>query len=229
MPPEKAKLLCPVVTSSSLVLVSRGRILFEPWQRGIDLVPGVRVRGPDIHLQIEPTRIIQACRSDRDDMRDCVGLALNRRAAFRAEAPMGLATHFTGRGMEAQCALPELESCGRHDDERRKRPPAGSLAIPAVTVQHHHRFGSAFVANLAASASAGEGRGYFAHILFVRRSTAAGRGRRRRRLGPIGFVRIGKLVGAITIMVPDPFHCEAQVVFVAALGHQVKDPVGAHE
>jgi len=77
---------------------------------------------------------------------------------------MGLATHLTGRGMEAQCALPELESCGRHDDERRERPPAGSLAIPAVTVQHHHRFGSAFVANRAASASAGEGCGYFAHI-----------------------------------------------------------------
>ena len=47
--------------------------------------------------------------------------------------------------------------------------------------------------------------------------------------GPIGFVRIGKLVGAVTIMVADPFHREAQVVFVAALGHQVKDPVGAHE
>jgi hypothetical protein len=62
--------------------------------------------------------------------------------------------------------------------------------------------------------------------LFVRRSTAASR---RRCLGPIGFLRIGKLVGAVTIMVPDPFHGEAQVVFVAALGHQVKDPVGAHE
>ena len=64
---------------------------------------------------------------------------------------MGLATHLIGRGMEAQCALPELESCGRHDDEGRERPPAGSLAIPAVTVQRHHRFGTAFVANLAAS------------------------------------------------------------------------------
>jgi len=162
-------------------------------------------------------------------MWDGVGLALDRRAAFRAETPMGPATHLTGRGVEAQCALPELESCGRHDDERRERAPAGSLAIAAVTVHHHQRFGSAFVANLAASASAGKGRGYFVHILFVSRSTVAGRGRRRRRLGPIGFIRIGKLVGAIAIMVPYPFHGEAQVVFVAALGHQVKDPVGAHE
>jgi hypothetical protein len=31
-------------------------------------------------------------------------------------------------------------------------------------VQHHHRFGSAFIANLAASASAGKGRGYFVHM-----------------------------------------------------------------
>jgi hypothetical protein len=39
-------------------LASRGRILFELWQRGIHLIPGVRIRGPDIHLRIEPARII---------------------------------------------------------------------------------------------------------------------------------------------------------------------------
>src|SRR5260370_39730441 len=77
------------------------RILFKLWQRGIHLVPRVRVRCPDIYLRVEPARIIQARSSDRDKLRDRVGLDLNGRAAFKAKAPMGLATHLTGRGMEA--------------------------------------------------------------------------------------------------------------------------------
>ena len=67
---------------------------------------------------------------------------------------MGLATHLTGRGMEAQRALQELESFRRHDDERGKRASAGLLAISTVTVKHHNRFCCGFVANRAASASA---------------------------------------------------------------------------
>jgi hypothetical protein len=97
-------------------------------------------------------------------MRNCVWLAEDWRTAFRTEAPARLATHLTGRGMEARCALAELETCRRHNDERREWTTAGSLAIPAVTVQHHHRFASAFIANLAASASAGKGHGYFVHM-----------------------------------------------------------------
>jgi hypothetical protein len=50
--------------------------------------------------------------------------------------------------------LQELESFRRHDDERRKRTSAGSLAISTVTVKHHNRFCCGFVANRAASASA---------------------------------------------------------------------------
>src|SRR5947207_15976332 len=71
------------------------RILFKLRQRGIHLIPRVRVRCPDIHLRVEPTRIIQARRSDRYDVRGRVGLAHNRRAAVRAKAPTGLAARLT--------------------------------------------------------------------------------------------------------------------------------------
>jgi hypothetical protein len=45
------------------------RILFKLWQRGIHLVPRVRVACPHIHLRVEPARIIQTRRSDRDKLR----------------------------------------------------------------------------------------------------------------------------------------------------------------
>src|SRR5271157_6376540 len=79
--------------------ISRRRILFKLRQRGIHLVPRVRVACPDIYLWIEPARIIQARRPDRDNVRGRVGIALDRRAAIRAKAPTGLSTHLTGRGM----------------------------------------------------------------------------------------------------------------------------------
>ena len=133
---------------------SRRRILFKLLQCRIHLVPRMRVCCPHIYLRFEPARIIQARHSDRDNVRERLGLALNRRAAFRAKAPMGLAARLTGRGMETQRALQELESFGRHDHVRRKRTSARSLAITTVTVKHHHRFCCGFVANRAASASA---------------------------------------------------------------------------
>src|SRR5437773_2997949 len=68
----------------------------------------------------------------------------------------------------------ELESFRRHDDERRKRTSAGLLAISSVTVKQHHRFCRGFVANRAASASAGEGRGYCGHTLFAYVESLAG-------------------------------------------------------
>ena len=79
---------------------------------------------------------------------------------------MGLASPLTWRGMEPKCALQKLERLLRHDDERGKGAPTGSLAISTVTVKHHDWFGCGFVANSAASASACEGCGYFRHILF---------------------------------------------------------------
>src|SRR5204862_8271992 len=60
-------------------------ILFKLWQRGIHLVPRVRVGCPHIHLRAEPARIIQARSSHRDKLRDRVRLDHDRRAAVRAK------------------------------------------------------------------------------------------------------------------------------------------------
>ena len=87
------------ILMSSFVLFG---ILFKLWQRGVHLVPRMRVGCPHVHLQIEPARIIQARSSDRDDVRLRVGRDLNRRAAFKAKAPTGLSARLTGRGMEAK-------------------------------------------------------------------------------------------------------------------------------
>jgi hypothetical protein len=142
------------------------RILFKLRQRGIHFVPRVRVTCPHVHLRFAPARIIQARGSDRNKLRNGIGLDHNRRTAVRAKAPAGHAALFAGRRMKAGRALQELESIRRHDDERRKWPATGSLTIATVTVKHQNRCGCGFVANRAASASTGEGS-CCAHVLFV--------------------------------------------------------------
>src|SRR6266567_2147681 len=107
----------PQSTLATALLCLR-RILFKLLQRGIHVIPRVRVRYPHIHLRVEPARIVQARGSDRDKLRNRVGIAHNRRAAVGTKPPMGLATGFTLGGMEAQRALQELESFLWHDDER---------------------------------------------------------------------------------------------------------------
>jgi hypothetical protein len=142
------------------------RILFKLRQRGIHFVPSMSVTCPHVHLRFEPARIIQARGSDRNKLRKGIGLDYNRRAAVSAKAPAGHAALFAGRRMKAGRALQELESFRRHDDERRKRPATGSLAIVTVTVKHQNRCGCGFVANRAASASTGEGS-CCAHVLLA--------------------------------------------------------------
>ena len=133
------------------------RILFKLRQCVVHFVPRVRVTCPHVHLWFEPARIIQTRASDRDKLRNGIGLDHNRRAAFGAKASASHATLFAGRRMKAGRALQELERLRRHDDERRKRPATRSLAIATVTVKHQNRFGCGFVADRAASASTGEG------------------------------------------------------------------------
>src|SRR5438309_89298 len=58
--------------------------------------------------------------------------------------------------MEAQGAAQDFEFVLRHDDERRKRTAAGSLAIATMTMQHRERFGGRFVVDGAASAASGK-------------------------------------------------------------------------
>jgi hypothetical protein len=41
----------------------------------------MRIESPHIHLLVEPTRIINARRSDRGKLRGCVGIDYDRRAS----------------------------------------------------------------------------------------------------------------------------------------------------
>jgi hypothetical protein len=53
-------------------------------------------------LGVEPARIIQARRANRDKLRGRVGFDRDRRAALRAKTPMSLATRLADRAMEAE-------------------------------------------------------------------------------------------------------------------------------
>lgn len=130
------------------------RILFELRQRGIHLIPRVRVGCPHVHLRFEPTQIIQTCGSDGNKLRNGVGPNHNRRATVGTKAAASHPALLAWRSVKAGRPLQELEGFRRHDDVRRKRPATGSLAIATVAVKHQSRFGCAFVANRAASASA---------------------------------------------------------------------------
>ncbi len=62
---------------------------------------------------------------------------------------------------------------------------------------------------------------------------AAARGRSfrfgRSDFGPVGLIRIGEVVRAIPVVMPDPFHGEREVSFVAAFGDHIENHVGADQ
>jgi hypothetical protein len=71
----------------------------------------MRVRCPHIHLRIEPTRIIEARRSDRDKLRVRVGLDHNRRAAFRAKPRRVMPPASLGEGWKRSDPCKSLNAC----------------------------------------------------------------------------------------------------------------------
>ena len=144
-------------------LGSGGRVLFKLREGGVHLVPRVCVGYPDICLGSEPAWIIQARRSDRNELRHRVRLDQERRAALVAKTPVGFSAHFAWRRMEVGGALDETEGFRRHYEEGGEWASAGSLAIPTVTMQHHHWGCGGFIADRAASATAGNGRCYCGH------------------------------------------------------------------
>ena len=141
---------------------------------------------PHVHLGLEPAGIIQAGRSDRNELRNGIGFDHDRRATVRAKASASHAAPFAGRRMKAGRALQDGECFRRYDDVRRKRAPGGSLTITAVTVKHCNRCGSGLIPDRATSAATGE-RSCWAHSLFVSF----------RRLAPVlGKVRVTNLAGS---------------------------------
>ena len=102
----------------SMFVLCLRRILFELCQRGIHVVPRMRVRYPDVHLRSEATRIVQTRGSDRDDLRLRVGLDQNRRTAGWTKPAMGLAACLARPVMKLQRSLQKRESVFRYDYER---------------------------------------------------------------------------------------------------------------
>ena len=114
----------------------------------------MRVAGPNVHLQIEPARIIQTGCPDRGELRSSVGINHNRRAAVRAKASMSFAARLARRGTKTWRALGDLECFLRDDDKGRKRTATRSRAIATMAVKYESWFGGGCVANRAARASA---------------------------------------------------------------------------
>jgi hypothetical protein len=168
---------------SSAALV---RIFFKLRQRRVHFVPCVRVTCPHVHLGLEPAGIIQAGRSDGNELRNGIGFDHDRRATVRAKASASHAALVARRRMKARRALQDVECFRRYDDVRRKRAPGGSLTIAAVTVKHRNRCSSGLIADRATSAATGE-RSWCAHTLFVSF----------RRLAPVlGKVRVTNVAGS---------------------------------
>src|SRR6266478_3908976 len=130
-------------------------ILLKLWQIRIHLVRRLCVGCPDVHFWFEQPRVVQARSED--------ALSLIRNAAEEARAAVGAKTsfvvtdHLARRGIVARCAFRDFEYFRGHIHDRRKRTARGALTVAAVTVKHRDRLSGAFVANRAASASAGEG------------------------------------------------------------------------
>ena len=134
-------------------------ILLVFWNRGIHLIPRLCVRGENVALRVEPTRIVQTTGIDPNDF----GWALAIFAAGQPRATLGAKTALvtadggTGREVIAALAARHFECSGRHDHDAGVTRAGRPLAVATVTIEHRHRFRSAFVADSAARASARKG------------------------------------------------------------------------
>ena len=128
-------------------------IFLKLLQRRIHLVPRLRVGSPDMHPPFEQGGIIQARSVDTSAL--FADAAEKPRATVRAKPAFVVTAGLARRGIEARRAFCDFEFC-RHIHNRGKRSASGALAITTMTVKHHDRFSCAFVANRAASASAGK-------------------------------------------------------------------------
>jgi hypothetical protein len=70
--------------------------------------------------------------------------------------PLVVAAHVARRGIVARRSFRDFECLCRDVDDGSKRTTGAALAIAAMTVEHHDRFGADFVANGATEASTGK-------------------------------------------------------------------------
>jgi len=73
--------------------------------------------------------------------------------------------------------LQQFEGSARHADDGRKGATSRALTIPTVAMKHRHWFTNAFVANRAASTSAGKGRRHMSAVAMYRSNRDGRRGK----------------------------------------------------
>jgi hypothetical protein len=116
----------------------------------------LRVADEHVHRGFEPAWVVQTGGGQADDAAFGIFRAGDTRAAFGAEAAQVVSAVQAGRGVMLQRALGELEMFQRHNNDGRVRSAADLLAIAAMAFEHHQGTRTAFVADFAANAAAGE-------------------------------------------------------------------------
>lgn len=134
------------------------RILLEFRNRGIHLVPWLRIRNEEIHLRLEPARIIERASQDSHKRRFCSFkfASRNTRSAFRTKTAFMFSSPDTGREMVTQSSACQSKRPSRHQHPGSESAASHLLTIATMALKHHDRLRNAFVANRTAGATAGE-------------------------------------------------------------------------
>jgi hypothetical protein len=119
-------------------------------------VPRLGVAHELIHRGFKPAGVIQAGSGNADDAAFGIFSAGQPRAAFGAEPAKIVSAAKARRGVMLHRALCDFEVFQRHDHHRRVRSAADLLTVAAMALEHHERFGIAFVSDLAANTTAGK-------------------------------------------------------------------------
>jgi hypothetical protein len=134
------------------------RILLEFRNRGIHLVPWLRIRNEEIHLRLEPARIIERASQDSHKLRFCSFkfASRNTRSAFGTKTAFMFSSPDTGREMVTQSSACQSKRLSRHQHPGSESAASHLLTIATMALKHHDRLRNAFVANCAARTAASE-------------------------------------------------------------------------
>ncbi len=153
------------------------RVLLKFRDRGIHLVPRLRIRNENIHLRLKPTRIVQRASQDSDKRRisSLKFASRNTRPAFGTKTTFMFSAPDTGCEMVTQLSVRQSKCRFRQQQPGNESAASHVLTIATMAFEHHDRLGSAFVSNRAAGAASSER--YF-HVILSRRNRRADETRR---------------------------------------------------
>src|SRR6476646_4948073 len=128
---------------------------------GLDVGPRARARGPDMRGDLQAARIVERAGPHHDESDPRVAVAVDRRAAGRAEVPAQRAAALRGRIVVApRLALGNAECVLGHYGVDRAAAARGSLAVAAMAGAQRRDRRRDRIADGAAEAPAGQGRGH---------------------------------------------------------------------